>query len=93
MTKAKMIEAIQEAEATAWMEYNRFSYLFAPTDKGYKGACDWQSEDPNARRLRSVWSTLSDLMETLGIEPTDNDTQRLAWEYHSQLYKACKEAE
>lgn len=93
MTKAKMIQAIQEKEAQAWMEYNRYCYLNSPTDKGYMGFCEWSTNDTTARVYRAAWASLQELMEAMEIEPIDNEVQKEAWNYHSMLYKACKEAE
>ena len=93
MTKAQMIETIQAEEAKAWLEFNRYTYFFAPTKNGYFHALEWLSEDETASRLRSIWATLHDLMLTLHIESIKNEDSNLAWEYHGKFYRACKEAE
>ena len=93
MTKAKIIETIQNEEARAWMEYNRYCWVAAPSDLDYKGVCDWQSEDPNARAYRSTWAVLHGLIEKLGIDEVDNIDNKEAWDYHSLLYKQAKENE
>jgi hypothetical protein len=91
MTKAKMIETIQNMESEMWLEYNRYSYYNAPKGKGYFAVCEWQSEDNEARSLRSKWAAFNDLLEKIGETAADNEANNEAFKYHSMLYKESKE--
>ncbi len=93
MTKAKMIETIQNMEAELWLAYNRYAYFEAPTENGYDGVLDWSFKDNTARAMKSQWSAIHTLMSQIDIECIDNEANRKGSDYHTKLFLKAKEFE
>lgn len=91
MTKAKIIETIQNLESELWLDYQTYTYLHAPQGEGYNAVVNWQGEDPIANKARARWATIHRLMEEIGVETIDNEANNQAFHYQSLIFQNSKE--
>lgn len=88
MTKAKMIETIQQREAELWLKMKEYAYLAAPLHDGYDAFMTWEDTDQHIACLRYEWCALWELMETLGIKMDyENPLRCAASEIDSEIWK------
>lgn len=88
MTKAKMIETIQQREAELWLKMTEYKYNNAPLYDGYDAYRAFEDNDKHLCCLRFEWCAVWELMEALGIEMDWGlQPHREASEMDSEIWK------
>lgn len=92
MTKAKMIETIQNLESELWLELAEYDLENAPKDGNYDNEIKWDLEDPGHNQKLTAWFTISTLLETLDIPRADNVNNKIAFELSTELFRERQRA-
>lgn len=86
MTKANMIDEIQEQEAALYCDLCAYQSIAAPVGVSHFEIVDWETSDRQNIAKFQAWNAIASLMETLGI-PVDPTRQArvMAEEFNATL--------
>lgn len=92
MTKAKMIETIQNLESELWLELAAYDLENAPKDGNYDNEIHWDCNDPGHNQKLHAWWIIDKLLEDLDIPRADNANHKIAFDLTSELFRERQKA-
>lgn len=87
MTKANMIEIIQNKEGRLWLEMAEYDSANAPITGSLSDQLRWETTDEGHLTALFAWNAVEELMEDLGIKINLNSPEHnLATELNNELF-------
>lgn len=83
MTKAKMIEMLQEKEAELWLDLAEYDYYNAPRTGSHADEMHFDLNDYEHGVRLHAWNTVNEILETFGIASNHSEE---AYEFHHKLF-------